>query len=53
MEDEIGVIMPGAFADLLIVDGNPLEDITTLERHDECLTAIMKGGVFHKNTLAE
>jgi imidazolonepropionase-like amidohydrolase len=53
MEDEIGVIKPGAYADLLIVDGNPLEDITTLERHDECLTAIMKGGVFHKNTLAE
>lgn len=53
MEDEIGVIMPGAYADLLIVDGNPLEDITTLERHDECLIAIMKGGVFHKNTLAE
>jgi imidazolonepropionase-like amidohydrolase len=53
MEDEIGVIKPGAYADLLIVDGNPLEDITTLERHDACLTAIMKGGVFHKNSLAE
>jgi len=53
MENEIGVIAPGAYADLLIVDGNPLEDITTLERHDECLTAIMKGGKFHKNNLPE
>ncbi|MFB9224801.1 metal-dependent hydrolase family protein [Paracoccus cavernae] len=53
MEDEIGTLAPGAYADLLIVDGNPLEDITVLERHDECLSAIMKGGVFYKNRLAE
>ncbi len=53
MENEIGVIAPGAYADLLIVDGNPLEDITTLERHDECLIAIIKGGKFYKNTLPE
>lgn len=52
MEDEIGVIAPGAYADLLIVDGNPLDDISVLERHDECLTAIMKGGAFVKNTMA-
>lgn len=53
MEDEVGTLAPGAYADLLIVDGNPLEDITVLERHDECLSAIMKGGVFYKNRLAE
>lgn len=53
MEDEIGTLAPGAYADLLIVDGNPLEDITVLERHDECLSAIMKGGVFYKNRLSE
>ncbi|GGA94054.1 peptidase M38 [Brucella endophytica] len=51
MENEIGVIAPGAYADLLIIDGNPLDDITTLERHDQCLAAVMKGGVFHKNTI--
>lgn len=53
MTDEIGVIAEGAFADLIVVDGNPLEDITTLERHDECLAAIMKGGRFYKNTITE
>lgn len=52
MENEVGVVAEGAFADLLVVDGNPLEDITTLERHDECLTAIMKGGQFVKNAIA-
>ena len=31
-EDKIGSIRPGADADLLIVDGNPLEDITATER---------------------
>lgn len=52
MEDQIGVIAAGAYADMLVVDGNPLEDITTLERHDECLAAIIKGGAFCKNTIA-
>ncbi|MBB5221927.1 imidazolonepropionase-like amidohydrolase [Amaricoccus macauensis] len=51
MEDEIGIIAPGAFADLLVVDGNPLEDLTVLERPDECLSAIMKDGRFVKNSL--
>jgi imidazolonepropionase-like amidohydrolase len=52
MEEEVGIIAPGAFADLLVVDGNPLEDLTVLERPDECLSAIMKNGSFIKNTLA-
>lgn len=40
----LGVIEPGAMADLLIVDGNPLEDIRVLERPDETLRLIMKDG---------
>lgn len=51
MEGEIGVIAPGARADLLVVDGDPLEDISVLQDPQRCLRAIMKDGVFHKNTL--
>jgi imidazolonepropionase-like amidohydrolase len=44
---ELGQIKPGYLADLLLVDGNPLDDITLLQRQDK-LRAIMKDGVFHK-----
>jgi len=30
MEGKLGCIRPGAFADLLVVDGNPLKDLTLL-----------------------
>jgi imidazolonepropionase-like amidohydrolase len=40
----LGVIEAGAMADLLIVDGNPLEDIRVLERPEETLRLIMKDG---------
>jgi imidazolonepropionase-like amidohydrolase len=46
----LGTIEPGAYADLLIVDGNPLEDLTIL-RDRSNLRVIMKDGQFHKNTL--
>jgi imidazolonepropionase-like amidohydrolase len=46
----LGAIEPGAYADLLIIDGNPLEDLTVL-RDRENLKVIMKDGQFHKNTL--
>ena len=45
--DEIGVIRPGALADLLLVDGDPLTDIDLLQDRSRLL-AIMKDGVFHK-----
>ena len=51
MEGKVGELSAGAFADLLVVDGNPLEDISVLEQHDR-LKAIMKGGHFYKNELA-
>ena len=40
----IGCIKPGAFADLLIIDGNPLEDLSLLYRADNAISAIMKNG---------
>jgi imidazolonepropionase-like amidohydrolase len=51
MTGKLGTIAPGAFADLLVVDGNPLDDVTVLERH-ESLRLIARGGRICKNTLA-
>lgn len=43
-----GTIAPGAAADLLVVDGNPLDDISVLLGQGEHLLAIMKDGQFFK-----
>jgi imidazolonepropionase-like amidohydrolase len=48
----IGVIEPGALADLLLVDGDPLVDIKLLEDPERRLLVIMKDGKVYKNTLA-
>ena len=48
---KLGCLKPGAFADLLVVDGNPLEDLGVLQEQGKHLAAIMKGGRFHKNRL--
>jgi imidazolonepropionase-like amidohydrolase len=45
--DELGQIRPGYLADLLLVRGNPLADISTLQDADN-LAAIMLDGVWHK-----
>lgn len=47
----LGVIQKGAYADILIVDGNPLEDITILAEPEKSLSVIMKDGVIYKNNL--
>ncbi|MCT8161476.1 hypothetical protein [Pseudoruegeria sp. SHC-113] len=47
----MGQIVEGAHADLLLIDGNPLEDITILENSAEVLDLIMKGGQVYKNAL--
>ena len=52
MEGKLGVIQPGAYADLLVVDGNPLRQLEVLAGQGERLSVIMKAGRFHKNTLA-
>jgi imidazolonepropionase-like amidohydrolase len=51
MEGEIGVVAPGAHADLVVVDGDPLRDLSLLTRQGAHLPAIMKGGAFVKNEL--
>jgi imidazolonepropionase-like amidohydrolase len=50
-EGKLGVIAPGATADILVVDGNPLKDISLLAGHGEHYLVIMKDGKFHKNLL--
>jgi len=60
---KLGVIEEGAYADLLIVDGNPLQDLSVIGSNDkwfdaptpsespETIRIIMKDGEIYKNTL--
>jgi imidazolonepropionase-like amidohydrolase len=48
---ELGVVAPGALADLLVVDGNPLEDLGLFQDHGAHLSVIMQFGRLHKNRL--
>lgn len=48
---KLGVIAPGALADLLVIDGNPAQSLEFLTNPENSLKLIMKGGVIHKNTL--
>ena len=43
--DRVGVIEPNHYADIIAVDGDPLQDVTTLER----VKFVMKGGVVYKS----
>jgi imidazolonepropionase-like amidohydrolase len=52
MEGEIGALRAGAFADLVVVDGDPLENLDLLGQGGAHLSAIMRGGRFHKNALS-
>jgi imidazolonepropionase-like amidohydrolase len=48
---KLGVVQEGALADLLLVNGNPLENIKLLENPAQNLTVIMKDGKIYKTTL--
>lgn len=52
MQDKIGTLEPGKLADVIVVDGNPLDDITILEKRDK-VTHVMKGGEFFRRPVAE
>lgn len=47
----LGVIVPGAMADLLVVEGDPERDLSFLERPDQTLRVIVKDGRIHRNDL--
>jgi len=48
---KLGVIEQGAYADLLLVDGNPLENIDLVGDPGKNFAVIMKDGKIYKNTL--
>jgi imidazolonepropionase-like amidohydrolase len=48
---KLGCIREGAMADILVVDGNPLEDISVLGSGGDRLSVIMKNGSFHKRAI--
>ncbi|MBS7704924.1 metal-dependent hydrolase family protein [Chelatococcus asaccharovorans] len=50
-EGKLGVVAPGAHADLIVVDGNPLKDMSLLTGQGKHMPAIMKAGHFVKNEL--
>jgi imidazolonepropionase-like amidohydrolase len=47
----LGTIAPGAFADILVVDGDPTVDISVLAEEGRRLPVIMKAGAFHKRLI--
>ncbi len=47
----LGELVPGAHADLLVVDGDPFRDLSVLQNDGARLDAIMAGGRFVKNRL--
>ncbi len=49
---DLGCVAAGAFADLLVVDGDPLADIACLTQPEKRLLMIMKGGTIYKDTAA-
>ena len=51
MRGQIGVIAPDAYADLLVVDGDPVADLNVLQEQGKHLDLIMKGGQVVVNRL--
>jgi len=48
----LGTIAEGAYADLLVVDGDPFKDLGVFDDRGTRLPAIMKGGEFYRNRLS-
>ena len=48
---KLGVIEEGAYADIILVKGNPLKNIRLIENPEENFCIIMKNGVIYKNIL--
>jgi imidazolonepropionase-like amidohydrolase len=49
MKGEIGVIAPGAYAEVIAVSGDPLKDVGELEH----VKFVMQNGVIYKNEIAK
>lgn len=50
-EDQIETLEPGKIADIVVVEGNPLEDISILGQPDS-VKVVMKNGILEKNAIS-
>src|SRR5476649_1603638 len=50
-EGKLGIVEPGAYADLIVVDGDPLKKLELFLEQGRHIPMIMKAGKFHKNAL--
>lgn len=50
-QGEIGIIKQGALADMILVDGNPIDNIDLINQHANKFILIMKDGKIEKNIL--
>lgn len=48
---KLGVLRPGAWADMLLIDGDPTKDIEVLKDYEKKFVVIVKDGTIHKNAL--
>jgi imidazolonepropionase-like amidohydrolase len=50
-EKDLGSIEKGKYADVILVNGDPLKDISLIQNYKNNITLIMKGGKIYKNTV--
>ena len=50
LSSQIGTIEQGKLADLIVVEGDPVQDITLLQKKEN-LVIVMKDGRFHKRSI--
>ena len=48
---EFGVLKEGAYADMILVDGNPLKNLDLVAEPDKNFVMIMKDGKIYKNSV--
>jgi imidazolonepropionase-like amidohydrolase len=51
MSDKLGCIKPGAFADILVLEGNPFAELSLFRAPLKNIPIVTKGGVFVRNDL--
>lgn len=51
MTGKLGLIEEGAYADMILVDGNPLTDLSVIGDPGKYFVLIMKDGIIYKNTI--
>lgn len=52
-EGKLGEVTEGAYADLILVDGNPLKDLELMADYENNFLLIIKGGKIYKNVLGD